>query len=145
MKIRLDFVTNSSSSSFLIVTKDINLLPDFMKKCNYVFLDKNDNIASKFIELLSKLENDYTSSEEYQRCIKWLKLLNLDNEKDYLNYMKVFLSDFLIYYDISILDKIRKYVGYYLIYYRRNIWVEEYNYDDFKNNDYFSIIDEMTM
>lgn len=143
MKIRLDFVTNSSSSCFLIATKNLQLLPDFLKDCNYIYLDKDDNLASNFMKLLVDKES-IEDDEYFNKHLSWLKLLNLDNE-DCINYLSLLFDDYFVYYSPSILDKIKVYIGYYLIFYQHSLWTIPKDFNKYVGGKDLILVDERTL
>ena len=131
MKIRLDFVTNSSSSCFLILTKNINNLPEFLKDSESVYLDKKSDLAKNFISLLTKsLVNDFLTEENTNNVFEWIKFLNLD--KSEINLLQLIYSEeYLSIYSPEIIKELENFLGYYLIFYRQNCWNIPDNFKDY--------------
>ena len=131
MKVRLDFVTNSSSSCFLILTKNINNLPEFLKDSESVYLDKKSDLAKNFISLLTKsLVNDFLTEENTNNVFEWIKFLNLD--KSEINLLQLIYSEeYLSIYSPEIIKELENFLGYYLIFYRQNCWNIPDNFKDY--------------
>lgn len=135
MKVRLDFVTNSSSSCFLILSKNLDNLPEFLKDSESIYLDKESNLANNFIMLLSRSSvNDFLTEEKASNIFEWIKFINLD--KSAIDLLKlIYNEEYLSIYRPEIIKELKNFLGYYLIFYRQNCWNLPENMKDYFGND----------